>query len=333
MSRLTVRVFATFDHPAIAPTVWSKLLVEGDTDASCLTWHSLRQWWLDNERPNGLRLILAVQDGHPKAIAPLFIENGMAMNLCPVNGLDFVGDVSDPMVLDAILSTASNEVADFVGLRLYYVPDVSRTGKLLKMAADRFGCDCFLEDEQASPIIDIQGKTEMALACTRKKTLLRRERQLRHEGTLDIHHFCEADDVLPQLDTFFEQHIARWAETTTPSRFRDPAQRDSFRLRTKDLAVAGCLRFSRLDWNGRPIAFHRGTCYKGCYRYGRTTFAPDMAAYSPGSVLMRHLLLAALEEHAHTFDFGIGDEPYKYRYATDVIRLQTWGIYPRDQHG
>jgi CelD/BcsL family acetyltransferase involved in cellulose biosynthesis len=44
--------------------------------------------------------------------------------------------------------------------------------------------------------------------------------------------------------------------------------------------------------------------------------------------LLRHLVLAAIEENAHTFDFGFGDEAYKYRYATDVVRLQTWGLYP-----
>jgi len=326
ISAVTVRVCTSFDDPLVGPTVWSKLLAEGDSDVGSLAWYSQRQWWRDNERPNSLRLLLVERDGEPKAIAPLFIENGMAMNLCPINGLDFVGDVSNPEVLDAILRTICREAS--VGLRVYYVPDTSRTGQFLKRAAERLGFNCFLEDEQPSPIIDIRGKAEAAWSCTRKKTLLRRENQLRREGTLEVHHFREADEVLPQLDAFFEQHISRWAGTPTPSRFRDRAQRDSFRSRTEELARAGWLRFSRLEWQGRPIAFHRGTCYKGHYKYGRATFSPDLARYSPGTVLMRHVLLAAIEEGAHTFDFGFGDEPYKYRYATDVIGLQTWGLYP-----
>jgi CelD/BcsL family acetyltransferase involved in cellulose biosynthesis len=329
MSAVTVRVCTTFDDSAIHPTVWSKLLAEGDSDLSSLTWFSQRQWWIDNERPDGLRLLLAERDGTPKLIAPMFVENGMAMNLCPINGLDLIGDSSDPEVLDAILRTACREVFGFVGLRLYYVPHTSRTGELLKRGAERRGLGCFLEDEQPSPIIDLRGKAEFALACTRKGTILRRENQLRREGALKVQHFRDADDVLPQLDAFFEQHLSRWSGTLTPSRFQEKAQRNSFRLRTAELARQGWLRFSRLDWNGRPIAFHRGTCYKGHYKYGRTAFAPDLAHRSPGTVLLRHLLLAAIEENAHTFDFGVGDEAYKFRYATDVVRLQTWGLYPR----
>lgn len=42
---------------------------------------------------------------------------------------------------------------------------------------------------------------------------------------------------------------------------------------------------------------------------------------------MRQLLLAAIAEGAKTFDFGIGDEAYKSRYATGVTHLRTWGLY------
>lgn len=327
------RVITTFNDPAVNPERWSELLSEGDTKVGALTWQSQRLWWLSREQSEALCLVIAMRDGRPQAIAPLFVAGGMAMNLCPINYLDFVGDVSDPKVLDAILETAREQVPDFVGFRFYYVPHTSRTGDLLRQAAGRLGLNCFLEDEQPSPIIDIRGKPEAALACTRKKTMLRREKALRREGDLEIQHFRKPSDVMPQLDEFFEQHVSRWADTPTPSRFRDAKQRESFRERTLEIAAAGWLRFSRLVWQGRPIAFHRGTCYEGHYKYGRAAFSIEFAHSSPGTVLLRHLLLAAIEEGAHTFDFGLGDEAYKYRYATDVVNLQTWGLYPEpDRH-
>ena len=250
------------------------------------------------------------------------------MNLCPVNTLDLIGDISDPELLDAILLAAAKYVDGFVGLRFHFIPDTSRTGHFLKESADRLGWKCYLEDELPSPIMDLRGKPEVALACTRKKTMIRRENQLRREGSFDVHHFRDADDVLPQLDEFFDQHVDRWADTETPSKFRDAQQRESFRRRTEELAKAGWLRFSRLDWKGHAIAYHRGSCYQGHYKYGRTTFASEAAEYSPGTVLLRHVLLDAISEGAHTFDFGLGDEAYKYRYATDVVHVQTWGLYP-----
>lgn len=339
MSAIKTRVLKTFDDGAVGPKVWSKLLSEGDTNVLPLTWQAQRLWWHAEGRQNGPLLIVADSDRQTKAIAPLFVEAGMVMNLCPATCLDFVGDAGDPRVLDAILQTVREHVSGFVGIRFYFVPDTSHTGQSLRQAATRLGLDCFLEDDQPSPIIDIRGKPEAALACTRKKTTLRRENYLRREGALEVHHFRSECDVQPQLEEFFEQHVSRWAETPSPSRFCNPRQRELFRESAREFAGAGWLRFSRLDWNGRPIAFHWGTCYEGCYTYSIPTIAVDLARYSPGAVMLRHLLLAAIDEGAHTFDFGLGDEAYKYRYATDVVHLQTWGLYPsacetkKDQNG
>src|SRR5262249_39761422 len=152
-SSITTRTLTTFDDLAVGPTVWSQLLMEGDTDVGSLTWQAQRQWWCDNERTDALGLILVERGGRPQAIASPFIECGMAMNLCPVTAADFVGDVSDPDVLPAVLQHVSRQVLDFAGFRFFFVPHSSRTGELLQRAAERLGFECFLEDEQAVPII------------------------------------------------------------------------------------------------------------------------------------------------------------------------------------
>lgn len=328
MNVISTRTVSSFEDAAVTPELWSTLLAQGDTRAGIMTWQSQRLWWEEHQHLGQLALIVAFRDGEPKAIAPMFVVAGMAMNLCPVNTLDFIGDISDSALLDAILLAAIRSTGNFVGLRFHFVPDTSRTGRFLQDAAERLGLKAFLEDDQLSPVIDIRGKPEHALACTRKKTMLRRENQLRREGTLEVFHFRDAINVLPQLDLFFDQHVGRWSDTATPSKFRDVKARESFRRRTEELAHAGWLRFSRLDWENRPVAFHRGTCYQGHYKYGRTSYAKEIAEYSPGTVLLRHVLLEAITEGAHTFDFGIGGEAYKYRYATDLVNVQTWGLYP-----
>ncbi len=328
VSRITVHIADSFDDPHVAPDVWNRLLTQGDTDVGILTHEAQRQWWELNEHRGRLLLTLIERDGSPFLIAPLFVESGFAMNLCPVNTLDLIGATADPDVMDALIDGVRRHIPDFCGLRLHFVPHTSPTGPRLQQTAARLRLRCYLEDEQPSPLIDLRGKPEAALACTRKQTTLRREKELRRLGDLTVHHFRDARVVEIQLDSFFEQHIARWADTPTPSQFHDPRQRDSYRVRTRHLGGVGWLRFSRMDLNGRPIAYHRGACYRGHYKYGTTTYAPDLAGHSPGAVLLRHLLLAAIEERAHTFDFGLGDEPYKFRYATDVVRLQTWGLYP-----
>ena len=51
------------------------------------------------------------------------------------------------------------------------------------------------------------------------------------------------------------------------------------------------------------------------------------ARHSPGEVLLRQLLIAAMAENAEVFDFGLGDEAFKSRFATHVCRVRNWGLY------
>jgi len=89
------------------------------------------------------------------------------------------------------------------------------------------------------------------------------------------------------------------------------------------------IRFTRILWQDHPISFHFGFNYKGSYMWYKPTFDIDLARHSPGEVLLRQLLLQAQKENAHTFDFGLGDEPFKRRFATCTHMVKTWGLYPK----
>src|SRR5207249_709520 len=134
--------------------------------------------------------------------------------------------------------------------------------------------------------------------------------------------------ILPHLDEFFEQHVSRWAATPYPSLFHDPAQRAFYQALTPLAAKAGWLRFTRLEWEGRSIAFHFGFCYGGRYLWYKPSFAIALARHSPGEVLLRQLLLAAKNEGSRVFDFGLGDEGFKRRFANQITTVRTWGLYP-----
>jgi CelD/BcsL family acetyltransferase involved in cellulose biosynthesis len=327
MAKVTTRVISSFDDPGIDRDIWNSLLCSGDTDTLQLTWQYQRLWWQQNRKNSELQLIVAEKNGVPIAIAPLFFKSGMIMNLCPICGLDFIGDISDPEIADAILLAAMGNVPEFVGFCFYFIPDASRTERILRDAAKRLDLNCMMEDEQPSPIIDIKKYPEEALACTKKKLMVRRENKLRREGKLEILRYSAYSDIEWQLDLYFDQHIERWKNTPTPSKFLDGQEQEFFRDRMKELSNSGWLRFTCLEWNDIPIAFHQGSCYKRHFIYGRTTYDPQLSEYSPGTVLLRHVMLEAISEDAEIFDFGFGAEDYKYRYANDEIKLKTWGLY------
>ena len=328
LNDLTVHVLEGFDDPLISPERWAAALHTGSTDVVFLTWHWQRAWW-DTFSRGSLLLIAVERMGEIVALAPLFADEGMIYFVGSGGSdyLDFIGDITEPEILDLILHTARESVPGFLGFRFYHVPDESRTGALLRAATARLNFEYFDQGELAAPALDFTAPTNGSQA-TRKKSLQRHENFFRREGSLEVLHLQDGKTIRPHLKEFFEQHIDRWKATASPSLFRDQAKQEFYENLTDVAAETGWLRFTRLDWNGRPIAFHFGSCYRGSYLWYKPSFAINLARRSPGEVLLRQLLLAAQGENARLFDFGLGDEPFKLRFANNVRKVRTWGLYP-----
>jgi CelD/BcsL family acetyltransferase involved in cellulose biosynthesis len=331
MAAFDVRLLSGFDDPSLSSEPWERLLHTGDSDVVFLTRHWQEAWWECFGR--GRLLLIAVErKGKLAALAPLFSEAGMVFFVGSGGSdyLDFVGDIGDPAVLAAILDIARLQTPDFVGFRFYHVPDSSHTGRRLQAVAGRLGLDCFDEGDLPAPALALAAQPETAQAAVARKSLVRHERFFQREGGLEVEHLRRGAAILPHLEELFAQHMARWQGTPHPSLFHQPAQREFYRRVAALAGDTGWLRFTRLIWQGRTIACHFGFNYRGSYLWYKPAFDIDLARRSPGEALLRQLLLAAIEEGAHTFDFGLGDELFKRRFATQVATVRTWGLYPAE---
>jgi CelD/BcsL family acetyltransferase involved in cellulose biosynthesis len=323
------RILSGFDDPVFGREAWNGLLERSGSDSIYLTWEFQRAWWETLGRGE-LLLILAERGGRPVALAPFYCESGMVYfvgSAFESDYLGFVGDVAAPAVLDALLEAARRSAPGFLGFELYFLPDRSGAGEQLRQAARRLGLSCYEEEEMTAPALDLAGRPDLALAAAHRPKLAKLERAYRREGCLVVQHLREATEIRPHLDEFVEQHIARWSGTENPSRFLYPKARRLIERFTELAAPTGWLRFTRLEWQGRAIAFHYGYCHRGRYYWGIPSFAVDLARRSPGQLLLRQLLLAAIEEGARCFDFGTGAQEFKMRFASQVDRVRTWGLY------
>jgi CelD/BcsL family acetyltransferase involved in cellulose biosynthesis len=149
-----------------------------------------------------------------------------------------------------------------------------------------------------------------------KKSLRRHEKGLAKRGALVVETHRRAERILPELDDFFDQHVRRWRGTEWPSQFRSPSQRDFYRRFTERLDETGVLRFTTVKLDGRLIAAHYGFLHAGRFVWYKPTYEPELAKLSPGEVLLKRLFELARDEQAHEFDFTIGDEAFKLRFAT-----------------
>lgn len=78
------------------------------------------------------------------------------------------------------------------------------------------------------------------------------------------------------------------------------------------------VHISCLSLNGDVIAAHFGYRYKNnrLYYY-MPSFAAEHSSYSPGRILIFHLLNYCFEQGIEIFDFTIGDESYKYDWTRE----------------
>lgn len=322
------RLLAGFDDRSITPHLWNDLLARGSSDVIFMTWHWQKAWWESFGRGK-LLLIAAERDGKMVAITPLFEDQGMIYFIGSGGSdyLDLVGEVTDSKFLEEMLLFAVENANEFLGFCFYHILESSSSPRFLTEIAKRQGWDFFYEGEHPSPMLELGNYSEQHLAA-RKKSMLRRENWFERNGGLKIEHLTEGREIFPHLDYFFEQHIKRWQKTPFPSLFEDHSQRFFFKKLCAALSETGWLRFTRVIWKEQTISYHFGFNYKGSFFWYKPSFDISLSKHSPGEVLLRHLILQAQKEQAHTFDFGLGDEAFKNRFATSTRFVKNWGLYP-----
>jgi hypothetical protein len=319
------RILRGYDDPALGRDRWNELVRSSHTRSPFLTWE-LQQAWLEAYAEGELILVGAERDGKIVAVAPLQSTEGevwFSGSCFEFDRLDFIGDVSAPGVLGALLEKARDQIEAFVSFELEFVPALSPTSEAFPDAAAKLGLRCTREYEMLAPEIDLACAPADPLGRSR---VLEYESWFVRHGRFEVRHHREADEILPHLPEFFDQHQRRWPGNE--SRFCEARVRRLFERLTERCAGTDLLRFTRIDWDGRPIAFHHGLAYDGRFFVGSVSFEPTLANRSPGRILLRHLVLAAQEEGAQAFDFRTGSQEFKLRYATGSTRIVSWSLQP-----
>lgn len=327
MDDLRIQRFDDFAAPGLE-SFWDNCLSASAAHEVFQTRAWLATWWQSFGRGE-LLLLGACRGQRPVALAPLFRDSGMIYFVGSGGSdyLDFVGDTRDEPTLRALLLAARRASPDFLGFLFYHIQESSPTLDTLVVAAAGLGLDLVDHGDLGAPRLELAaGDAERA---ARKQSLVRHTRSLERDGTLAIEHLESASDILPHLDDFFDQHERRWRETSSQSLFLEPGQREFYRNLTVAGAAGGWLRFTRVLWNGRAVAYHFGFCYERRFLWYKPCFDISLRERSPGEVLLRGLLLESASR-AHTrFDFGLGEEGFKARFATATPRVFNRGLYPR----
>lgn len=154
-------------------------------------------------------------------------------------------------------------------------------------------------------------------------SLRRKERALLRIGRLTFRNIEERTEIHEHLPGFFRQHSRRWILAGDTPQFGHPDQRAFFEALVDRLDPGSTLRFSVLELEGRPIAYHFGFRYGRKFIWYKPSFDVSYWDLSPGMVLLRHLFLSCRGTGIAVFDFAVGHDPFKYRFANHEGRNLT----------
>lgn len=214
----------------------------------------------------------------------------------------------------------------------------ARLTQLLNTWAQRHGVPLHQIPYEDAPYVDLTrpwAEVEGQHSSKSRSTLRRKARRLGDMGGLTFAHHTTPDAVRTHLPTAFALYEKR-AEVI----FRGPlwltengrAFLETWALR---FAEMGHFELTLMHVGETPLAFCYAFPMQGIYAYYAVAFDPDpaYAKYSPGLVLVQHLVERAHESGMRCFDFLVGDEPYKHKWATDARTVATYLVARPDWQG
>jgi CelD/BcsL family acetyltransferase involved in cellulose biosynthesis len=310
---------------------WNHLLQKSASHVPFLTFDYLQAWWETRgggEWPEDsqLVLVLAFKDQHLVGAAPLF----HAMNLEGIPALMFLGAIEVSDFLDFIVTPEDSQefitgLIDFLiqdeeipaweMIDLYNLLEESPTINHLQAEANRQGWSYQKNQLQPSPYIPLPDDFETYLAGIDKKQRHEIRRKLRnvesslHEGDLYI---TEDPSLLfSDVETF----INMMAQDPAKKAFLTQPMREHLHRTAQTAFEKGWLHLAFFTLDGHKAAANMSFIFDNRLWLYNSGWEWDYREFSPGWVLLAHLIKWCTENGVEEFDFMRGDENYKYKFG------------------
>jgi CelD/BcsL family acetyltransferase involved in cellulose biosynthesis len=151
----------------------------------------------------------------------------------------------------------------------------------------------------------------------------RRRRKLEKLGTVRIAVAADAAQRTDFVAAMMRMKRDKFVETKGYDVFTEPGMGEFYREATHRLGEAGPVQVSALLLDDRILAAHWGYVASDRFYYLMPAHeSGEWRDYAPGRLLSEWLLQWALEKDLKFFDFGIGDETYKFDHCDIHLELR-----------
>jgi CelD/BcsL family acetyltransferase involved in cellulose biosynthesis len=142
-------------------------------------------------------------------------------------------------------------------------------------------------------------------------------------GAVRVIHLTAPEQIGTSLESIVSAQISRFLASNRVSPLVGPERRTFLHHLSDLLSHSGWLKISQLEIDGRPVAWNYGFRFGGSWFWYLPTFQMEYEHVSPGSCLLRLLVEeGARDASLKWLDLGLGDEPYKERFANNVRKTR-----------
>lgn len=245
---------------------------------------------------------------------------------------DYCDVVSTPATRKAVLLALLQEIKN-LGLSDLVLANVPANSATLKELPDVAGSNHFYLTSRTAyscGVVQLEGVEQRESLLRTLATRSREKRALKKLSTLGavkVVHLTEPEQIGESLESIVSAQISRFLASNRVSPLVGPERRTFLRQLSDLLSHSGWLKISQLEIDGQPVAWNYGFRFGGSWFWYLPTFQMEYEHVSPGSCLLRLMVEeGARDASLRWLDLGLGDEPYKERFAnktreTRYVRL------------
>lgn len=347
MTALDRFIYGPDSHPsgfAVLADEWNELLAHSRFDTIFMTYEWQTTWW--QQLGTGELWIVAFReptDGTLVGIAPLFLahmdtERKRNAAVFHVVGCTEVSDYIDVIVRKGHEERIYRSLCDWLQsdqappwdvFDLCNLPEDSLSYTLLPTIAAEHGMETEVRQEDLAPYIPLPRRYEDYLAHLvdkkQRHEIRRKQRRVEREADVQFYLVGPEQDLQEELTDFI---ALQQMSHPDKEEFMTPQMQRFFRALARRMFDADWLRLAFLTLDGRKAATLFAFEYKGSMLLYNSGFDPgDVAAYSPGWVLLAYMIQYSIAIGMRVFDFLQGDEEYKYRFGSQDYRVMRMLMY------
>jgi CelD/BcsL family acetyltransferase involved in cellulose biosynthesis len=219
-------------------------------------------------------------------------------------------------------------------LLLENVPEESMLAKVLEVLPVELRKQFQQGPKAPSPTLLLaEGKADTLKQLLGKDKLKKTARYFERVGPASFRHLESDREAKLHLPIFMEQHIRRQPFAGRQSGFTNQHASRFYEALFKYLNPEKELRFSVLQAGNHSAAYHLGFELDGKYLFYKPTFDVNLWDYSPDQALLFHMFKHFQDVPTREFDFCLGGESYKYRFANHCRHNLSFRYYAKTNRG